>query len=166
MAVIVDGRQQALVRLVVVAEDGHASTARADELDLYGVIEDNYADPQTEPPSAHLVRGVNVGARYYKLREQWSDRAVEWWFIKIVDGENGPVFDAYVGVDRRGRVVERSSAYGVFEGDAGDFAEDSEAAQSDTEAFAAAWHAPRAPRSWRRRFLQRLSGVDDTRDPT
>ncbi len=54
VAVIVDGRQQALVRLVVVAEDGHASTARADELDLYGVIEDNYADPQTEPPSARL----------------------------------------------------------------------------------------------------------------
>ena len=46
MAVIVDGRQQALVRLVVVAEDGHASIASADELDLYGVIEENYAVPQ------------------------------------------------------------------------------------------------------------------------
>ena len=109
---------------------------------------------------------MNASARYYKLREQWGDRAVEWWFIKVVEDERGPVFDAYVGVDLRGRVVERSSAYGVFEGDARDFAEDSGATQSDAEAFAAAWNAPRAPRSWRRRFLQRLNGVDETRDPT
>ncbi len=56
VTVIVDwDGQPASGRLVVVAEDGHASTASADELDLYGVIEDNYADPQTEPPSARLV---------------------------------------------------------------------------------------------------------------
>jgi len=107
-----------------------------------------------------------VGARHYKLRDESGDRSVEWWFIKVVDGERGPIFDAYVGVDLRGRVVERSSGYGVFEGRAGDFAEESGAAETDAEAFAAAWKAPRAPRSRRRRFLQWLNGVDDTRDPT
>jgi len=91
-----------------------------------------------------------VPTRYYKLREQSGYRDVEWWFIKVVDGERGPVFDAYVGLDRRGRVVERSSSYGVFEGRAGDFAEESGAAETDAEAFAAAWNAPRAARSWRR----------------
>lgn len=104
--------------------------------------------------------------RYYKLREQWGDRRIRWWLIKVVEDKEGAVFDAYVGLDRHGRVVERSSSYGVFEGRAWNFAEEPGAAETDVEAFAAAWNAPRAPRSRRRRFLEWLAGVDDTRDPT
>jgi len=47
VALIVDGEgSRSSVRFVVVDEDGHASIVSADELDLYGVIEESHADPQ------------------------------------------------------------------------------------------------------------------------
>lgn len=110
---------------------------------------------------------MSVPARYYKLAEQWGDRVIACWFIKVIEDEHGDaLFDAYVGLDRHGRVVERSSGYGVFEGRAGDFAEESGAAEVEEQAFRDAWNAPRVRLSRRRRVLQWLNGVDDSRDPT
>lgn len=105
-------------------------------------------------------------ARYYRLREQWGDSRVESWIVKVIETDDGPVFDAYVGLDRHNRVIERSSGYGVFEGRAGDFPEESGASAADEKEFVAAWQAPRAPLSMRRRVLQWLNGVNDDRDPT
>ena len=68
---------------------------------------------------------MSTTAHYYKLREQRGDRKIHEWVIKVVEDEDGAVFDPYVGLDRHGRVVERSSAYGVFEGNAEGFQDDS-----------------------------------------
>ena len=108
---------------------------------------------------------MNTAARYYKLREQWGDRRIHWWVIKVVEDENRTEFEAYVGLDRHGRVVERSSSYGVFEGNAEGFQEDSGASLVGEDEFRRAWRAPRAPLSRPRRWLQWLNGVDDERDP-
>ena len=62
--------------------------------------------------------------------------------------------------------MERSSSYGVFEGDSEGFQEDSGASLVDEKEFTDAWHAPRAARSRPRRILQWLAGVNDDRDPT
>lgn len=109
---------------------------------------------------------ASAGSRYFKLRNDSPDRAIEWWFIKVVEDEGVPVFDAYVGLDRNGRVIERSSAYGVFEGKAREFLTAAGASPVSEENFAAAWRAPRAPLSRRRRLLQWLNGVNDEHDPT
>ncbi len=109
---------------------------------------------------------MSAGSRHYKLRDQWGDRRIGWWLIRVVEDKQGAVFDAYVGLDRHGRVVERSSSYGVFEGSAEGFGEDSGASVVDETEFADAWHAPRARRSRPRRILQWLNGVSDERDPT
>ena len=108
---------------------------------------------------------MSIPTHYYKLREQWGDRKIHEWVIKVVEDEDGAVFDAYVGLDRHGRVVERSSAYGVFEGNAEGFQEDSGASVVDEDEFRRAWRAPRAPLSRPRRWLQWLNGVNDERDP-
>jgi hypothetical protein len=104
--------------------------------------------------------------RYYRLRESSGDPLIKFWLIKIVGDETGAAFDAYVGVDAQGRVVERSRRYGVFEGNAANFAEDSGASEVGEQAFQDAWNAPRVKLSLRRRFLQRLNGVDDRVDPS
>ena len=109
---------------------------------------------------------MSEGSSYYKLREEGGDKAIGCWFVKVVETDEGHVFDAYVGLNRDGRVIERSSGYGVFEGPAGDFQSDSRALLVDEEEFAAAWRAPRAPLSRRWRLLQWLNGVNDDRDPT
>ena len=98
---------------------------------------------------------------YYYLSESDGDPRIESWLIKVVEDEQGATFDAYVGLDGQGRVVERSSGYGVFEGNAAGFGEDSGAAEVGEQAFRDAWNSPRVKLSLRRRFLQRLNGVDD-----
>lgn len=110
---------------------------------------------------------MSQNSRYYRIPASESGDAARSWVVKVVTREQGPIFDAYVGIDDAGRVVERSSGWGRFEGDAEWVTSGGGGIETvSADAFAAAWNAPKVTMSRWTRFKQRMNGVSEVRDPT
>ena len=64
-----------------------------------------------------------------------------------------------------GQVIEKSSNYGVYEGDASGFDNQGSCHPASRRDFEAAWVKPYARRSLVRRFMSSLNGADDGMRP-
>jgi hypothetical protein len=75
------------------------------------------------------------------------------------------LFGGYVVLNADHEVIEKSSWYGMYEGEAYPFGEDEHCVPSPRGDFEAAWDRPYARRSLMRRFLSSLNGADDRIKP-
>jgi hypothetical protein len=74
-------------------------------------------------------------------------------------------FGGYIVLDADNHVIEKSSNYGLYEGEAWDFDKEPECRPASRRDFEAAWNRPYARRSLWRQFLSSLNGADDRARP-
>jgi hypothetical protein len=85
--------------------------------------------------------------------------------VRIEREDQRDSFGGYVVLDAGGAVIEKSSDYGIYEGDASGFVEEEHCVPASRQDFEAAWQQPYARRSLMRRFLSSLNGADDRTIP-
>lgn len=85
--------------------------------------------------------------------------------IRITMDGDQSWFGGYVVLNAENEVIEKSSHYGLFDGEAWAFDVEPDCQPASRGEFETAWDRPYARRSRWRRFLSSLNGADDRERP-